>query len=87
LSDVAVTIANHFLVKDYKWRFDYGLANPDEDDVEKVINRAMLILDAEIEPEVQLEVGRLMFKKRENGIVDIFMLAGTMGEVNEDSKV
>jgi hypothetical protein len=51
--------------------------------VQKVINKVSAIL-SEHDNDVQFEVGRLIFKKRVNGIIDVFMFAGTIGEDNED---
>ncbi len=78
-------LANHFLVKDYKWKFEYGHANPDADDMKKALERVKEILE-EHEENTQLEMGHLMFKKRA-GVIDVFVHAGTIGENSEDSNV
>ncbi|QNN99263.1 hypothetical protein SEA_FAUST_191 [Streptomyces phage Faust] len=78
-------LATHFLVKDYKWKFDYGHANPDADDMKKALERVKEILE-EHEENTQLEMGHLMFKKRA-GVIDVFVHAGTIGEISEDSDV
>lgn len=82
---ISEELATYFLVKDYKWKFNYGLANPDASDINKAIDKALVILENEKE-DTQLEVGHLMFKKRA-GVVDIFVHAGTIGENSEDSSV
>lgn len=81
--ELSEELATYFLVKDYKWKFNYGHANPDADDINRAIDKALVILDAEGE-DTQLEVGHLLFKKRA-GVVDIFVHAGTIGEISEDS--
>lgn len=79
-------LATHFLVKDYKWKFDYGHVNPDADDIKKALAKVQEILATEDEENVQLEMGHLMFKKRA-GVIDVFVHAGTIGENSEDSSV
>jgi hypothetical protein len=83
--ELSEELATYFLVKDYKWKFDYGHANPDADDINKAFDKVMLILD-EQDDNTQLEVGHLMFKKRA-GVIDVFVHAGTIGETSEDSSV
>lgn len=83
--ELSEELATHFLVKDYKWKFDYGLANPDASDINKALSKVMVILEHE-EDDTQLEVGHLMFKKRA-GVIDVFVHAGTIGENSEDSNV
>lgn len=85
MKQLAEELASHFLIKDYKWKFDYGYANPDASDIEKALNKAAEML-AEHDDDTQLEVGRLVFKKRA-GVIDVFVHAGTIGEDNEDSNV
>jgi hypothetical protein len=85
LRDIAEELATYFLVKDYKWKFDYGHANPDANDIQTAIDKVLLILDNE-DDSTQLEVGHLMFKKRA-GVIDVFVHAGTIGENSEDSSV
>jgi hypothetical protein len=79
--ELSEELATHFLVKDYKWKFDYGLANPDASDINAAFNRVIELL---VDEDTQLEVGRLMFKRRA-GVIDVFVYAGTLGEINEDS--
>jgi hypothetical protein len=89
MRDICEELAHWFLVHDYKWKFDYGHGNPDADDIEAVINRAMQLLSVE-ETDTRLEVGRLIFMKdAELGLVDIYVHAGTIEEnsLNEDSNV
>ncbi|QWT30059.1 hypothetical protein SEA_TUNATARTARE_197 [Streptomyces phage TunaTartare] len=83
--ELSEELANYFLVKDYKWKFEYGHANPDEDDMQRALNRVKEILD-EQEDNTQLEMGHLLFKKRA-GVIDVFVHAGTIGETSEDSDV
>jgi hypothetical protein len=83
LKELSEELATYFLVRDYKWKFDYGLANPDADDINKALDRVLVILENE-ENDTQLEVGHLLFKKRA-GIIDVFVHAGTIGENSEDS--
>lgn len=79
---LAEELASYFLVRNYEWKFDYGFANPDEDDIQKVIDRATDILQADESDNIQLEVGRLIIKKRD-GVIDVFVMAGTVGEEND----
>jgi hypothetical protein len=85
LRNISEELATYFLVHDYKWKFDYGLANPDASDIDKALDRVQLIMDTH-EDGTQLEVGHLMFKKRA-GVIDVFVHAGTIGENNEDSDI
>lgn len=84
--ELSEELATYFLVKDYKWKFDYGHANPDADDIEKAFKKVQTILSEQKGDNVQLEVGHLMFKKRA-GVIDVFVHAGTIGENSEDSNV
>ncbi|AXH68875.1 hypothetical protein SEA_COMRADE_193 [Streptomyces phage Comrade] len=87
MREICEELAHWFLVHDYKWKFDYGHGNPDADDIEAVVNRAMQLLSVE-DTDTRLEVGRLIFMKNaELGLVDIFVHAGTIGENDEDSNV
>lgn len=85
MEDLSEELATHFLVKDYKWKFDYGHANPDADDIKKALDRVVEIL-SEHDDNTQLEVGHMMFKKRA-GVIDVFVHTGTIGETSEDSAV
>lgn len=76
---LAEDLAHHFLLKDYKWKFDYGLATPNEDDIRRTLDKAADILENEEVENAQLEIGRLILKKRA-GVIDVFVLAGTLGE-------
>jgi hypothetical protein len=71
-------LATYFLVNNYEWKFDYGMANPDASDIEAVIKKAKQILDGDKEIS-QLEVGRLLFKK-ESGGIDVYVYTGRIGE-------
>ncbi len=70
-------LATYFLVHGYEWKFDYGMAVPNEDDLTKAIEHAKKVLDSEVTENAQLEVGRMVFKKRA-GVIDVFVLAGTL---------
>jgi len=83
--ELSEELANHFLIKDYKWKFDYGHANPDADDIQRALNKVVEILK-EHDDNTQLEVGHLMFKKRA-GVIDVFVHTGTIGETSEDSSL
>lgn len=85
IKEIAEDLAHYFLVRDYKWKLDIGLVNPDENDICRAIEKAAKILE-EHQDHSQLEVGRLIFKKNA-GVVDIFVHAGTIGENSEDSNV
>jgi hypothetical protein len=87
MDEICTELAHWFLVHDYKWKFDYGYGNPDEKDIQAVIERAMQLLSVE-ETDTRLEVGRLIFMKNaELGLVDIYVHAGTIKENSEDSNV
>jgi hypothetical protein len=77
LSDLVDSLATTFLVNNWEWKFSYGMAVPNEDDLEHAIAKAKEVLDSEESENAQLEVGRLIFKKRE-GVIDVFVLAGTL---------
>lgn len=74
-----------FLVHDYKWKLDIGLVNPDADDIRRAIEKARQILEEQDEYS-QLEVGHLLFRKNA-GVIDVFLHAGTIGENSEDSNI
>lgn len=77
IKELSENLANIFLVNDYKWKFDYGLANPDANDIEMTLNKACEILNSQPDSDVQMEVGRLILKKR-NGLIDVFVMIGTI---------
>lgn len=85
MNELSEELATYFLVKDYKWKFDYGLANPDANDIQRALDKVVAIL-SEYEQDTQLEVGHLLFKKRA-GVIDVFVHTGTIGETSEDSNV
>ncbi len=70
-------LATYFLIKGYEWKFDYGMSVPNEDDLTRAIEHAKKVLDSEVAENAQLELGRLIFKKRE-GVIDVFVLTGTL---------
>ncbi len=72
-------LATYFLLMGYEWKIGEEMAIPNEDDIQKVIDHATGVLLNDKSDNVQLEVGRLVFKKRA-GLVDVFVLAGTIGE-------
>lgn len=78
LDAIAEELERYFLLNNYEWKFEYGLSNPDADDLKKAILKAKLLLEAQ-EGDANLEVGHLMFTKRA-GVIDIFVHTGTIGE-------
>ena len=82
IKELAGELSTFFLVNDYKWKFDYGMANPDADDIERTLNKAKEYLEEKEEATLQMEVGRLILKKRD-GYIDVFVMVGTIGEKNE----
>ncbi|QOI67558.1 hypothetical protein SEA_BEUFFERT_190 [Streptomyces phage Beuffert] len=85
IDEIAEELERHFLVHNYEWKFEYGLSNPDADDLKKAIEKAIVILEAQ-EGDANLEVGHLFFTRRAN-VIDIFVHAGTIGEIDEDSSI
>lgn len=77
MNELVESLATTFLVNNWEWKFDYGMAVPNEDDLERAIEHAKKVLDSEEASNAQLELGRLIFKKRE-GVIDVFVLAGTL---------
>ena len=63
----------------YYWKINGHLKVPTRDDIHDTLDRAVEVL-YDKEPNDQLEVGRLIIKKRDNEIYDVFMLVGTIGE-------
>jgi len=70
-------LATYFLVNGYEWKFDYGMAVPNEDDLERAIAKAKEVLENDPSDNVQLEIGRLIFKKRD-GFIDVFAYMGNV---------
>lgn len=64
-----------FVAKGYLWKMGEDRHIPTVEDIQKVMDHAKTILDAEPDEELQLEVGRLLFKKRDNTI-DVFVMYG-----------
>lgn len=80
MKEICEELAHWFLVHDYNWKFDYGYGNPDENDIQVVIEKAMQLLSLE-DTDTRLEIGHLIFMKdAELGLVDIYVHAGTIGE-------
>ena len=79
IDEMADELSTHFLIHDFKWKFDYGMANPDSEDIRAAINKAIEILEAEVSNSANLEVGHLLFMKR-NNVIDVFVHTGTIGE-------
>jgi hypothetical protein len=77
LQELVDELATYFLVHGFEWKFDYGMAVPNEDDLTRAIEHAKKVLDSEEAENAQLELGRLVFKKRA-GVIDVFVLAGTL---------
>ena len=75
MSNLSDEIYIHFVTNDFKWLMDGQLREPTREDIEKVISHAKTALDGLDDNEVQLEVGRLLFKKRE-GVIDVYGLFG-----------
>lgn len=67
-------IESLFLVKDYRWKIDGALRYPNSDEIRQTIDRAKSDLYDEAEG-TQLEVGRLIIKKRA-GHFDVFVMIG-----------
>lgn len=68
-------LESYFLVKDYRWRIDGVLRFPNAEDIRLTIDEAKRRLYDE-EPETQLEVGRLIIRKRSQDLYDIFVMIG-----------
>lgn len=68
---IASEIEGFFQVRGYTWKVGGMSHEPTEDDIQKVINRAVDTLNDEPDSEVQLEIGHLLFKKRD-GKIDVF---------------
>ena len=66
----------------YRWKIDGELKIPTSGDIQDTLDRAVEVM-YDKEPNDQLEVGRLIIKKRENEIYDVFILVGTIGEDND----
>ncbi|QIN94127.1 hypothetical protein PP459_gp106 [Streptomyces phage Wakanda] len=70
-------LATYFLANGYEWKFDYGMAIPNEDDLERAIVKVKEILENDPSDNVQLEIGRMLFKKRD-GFIDVFVYMGNL---------
>lgn len=68
-------IAAFFKESGYSWQFSDGLRIPDADEINKTIQAAVEAL-AGAEENTQVEIGRLMIKKRA-GVHDVFVLFAT----------
>lgn len=77
MSNLVDELATYFLVNGYEWKFDYGMAVPNEDDLEKAIAKVREILENDPSDNIQLELGRLLFKKRD-GFIDVFAYMGNL---------
>lgn len=77
MSNLVDELATYFLVNGYEWKFDYGMAVPNEDDLERAIAKAKEVLENDPSDNVQLEIGRLIFKKRD-GFIDVFAYMGNV---------
>lgn len=73
------TLEKYFLLKDYKWKFDYGLANPDQSDIKAVVEKSIQILTDDDSVNAQIEIGRLIIKKEDTKF-DVYVYMGTIGE-------
>lgn len=77
MRELALSLETVFVLKDYEWKIGEDKHVPTADDILKVLEGAKKILDSHNDDEVQLEVGRLLFKKRA-GVIDVFV---TYGEI------
>jgi hypothetical protein len=77
LSKLVDELASYFLVNGYEWKFDYGMAVPNEDDLERAIAKVKEILENDPSDNIQLELGRLLFKKRD-GFIDVYAYMGNV---------
>lgn len=82
MTDLANEIAGLFMLNGYTWAFSGEHKVPTEADIQDTLDRAVERLYDE-EPETQLEVGRLIVKKRSDSMYDVFILAGTIGDDDE----
>lgn len=78
---LAEDIASLMIDYGYHWKIDGGLKIPTSGDIQDTLDRAVKVL-YDKEPEDQLEVGRLIIKKRPGDIYDVFLMLGTIGEEN-----
>ena len=79
---LANDIATFMDASGYRWKIDGDLKTPTPDDIRNTLDRAVEVL-YDNEPNDQLEVGRLIIKKRDNELYDVFILVGTIGEEND----
>lgn len=82
MTDLADEISGLFLLNGYTWVFSGEHKIPSAEDIQQALDRAVEVLYDE-EPETQLEVGRMIVKKRSNTLHDVFILAGTIGEEDD----
>jgi len=80
---LAQDIAEIFWLKDYRWNFDGVLKTPTPEDISGAIDKAVRMLYAEPDG-TQLEVGRLIIKKRSRDLHDVFVHIGQLPEDDED---
>lgn len=71
---LSTKLAEEFQKNDYKWAFSTGLKIPTAEDIDKTLDvmREHLL---ESEEDTQIELGRLIMRKRE-GHYDVFMYMG-----------
>lgn len=67
-------LADLFATAGYTWNFSDGVRVPNQEEIEKTIQAGAAMLANEPE-NAQIEVGRLIIKKRE-GFVDVFLHVG-----------
>lgn len=82
MTDLAEEISGLFLLNGYTWVFSGEHKIPTAEDIQQALDQAVKMLYDE-EPETQLEVGRMIVKKRSNTLHDVFILAGTIGEEDD----
>jgi hypothetical protein len=64
-----------FILHEYQWRIDGTLVQPTAADIQDALDRCTEALYDE-EPETQVEVGRLIIKKRAANKFDVFVMIG-----------
>lgn len=74
--EIAEKLAHYFLVNDFKWKISGNLVTPTVDDIQDVLSAGAERL-AEEEGDANLEIGRLVFLKRDN-YIDVYVHAGRL---------
>lgn len=71
-----------FLARDYRFKIGGERVNPTADDIQGILDHAQEVIDKEPGDTVQLEIGRLLIRKRE-GSTDVFVYFGELKDVDE----